>query len=156
MAAGLARGCCWVAPPRALGRELRRRPSAAASVAAHTAAPRPANRYHVVHRLLEQINPMSGACTPAQPSDCAAIPAANGSSWHWTNTSMWSWSYGCLSRIRSEKCDMVAAYACPDDGKSDGHGEYLPRKATGIEVPGHTTTPEECIAQGPSSFEPSP
>ena len=50
---------------------------------------------------------------------------------------------------------MVAEYACPDDGKSDGHGEYLPRKAAGIKVPGHTATPEECIAQGPPPFEPA-
>lgn len=66
---------------------------------------------------------------------------------------MWSWSYGCFSRIRSEKCDMVKEFACPDDGKDDGNGEYLPRKAPGVKVHGHTRTPEECIAQGarPSS-----
>ena len=62
---------------------------------------------------------------------------------------MWSWSYGCLSRIRSEHCDMVAEFACPDDGKNDGHGEYLPRKGSpGVAVPGHTATPEACIAVG--------
>ncbi len=62
---------------------------------------------------------------------------------------MWSWSYGCLSRIRSEHCDMVAEFACPDDGKMDGHGEYLPRKgSSGVTVPGHTATPEACIAVG--------
>lgn len=64
---------------------------------------------------------------------------------------MWSWSYGCLSRIRSEHCDMVAEFACPDDGKNDGHGEYLPRKGSpGVTVPGHTATPEACIAMGES------
>ena len=121
-----------------------------------------------------QINPMAGSCTFAQPSDCAAIPVrlrisasriflsshtcvytycweqpANGSNWVWTNTSMWSWSYGCMSRIRSEHCDMVAEFSCPDDGKNDGHGEYLPRKgAPGVTVPHHTATPEACIAEG--------
>eukprot|EP01048_Picozoa_sp_COSAG05_P000603 COSAG05_NODE_17_length_35518_cov_34.728084_18_plen_245_part_00 len=92
-----------------------------------------------------QLNPMSGSCTPAKPSDCAAIPAANGSDWVWVNTSLWSWSYGCMARIRSELCDMVGKYGCPDDGKNDGHGEYLPRQGS---VHGHTKTPEECIALG--------
>ena len=50
---------------------------------------------------------------------------------------------------------MVGKYACPNDGKGDGHGEYLPRKAAGVQVPGHTKTPEECIAHGASEhFEP--
>ena len=47
---------------------------------------------------------------------------------------------------------MVAKFACPDDGKSDGHGEYLPRKAPGVTVPGHTATPEACIAEGESTL----
>ena len=50
-----------------------------------------------------------------------------------------------MSRIRSEHCDMVGLYGCPDDGKDDGHGEYLPRTG-GPGVQGHTDTPEECIA----------
>ena len=41
---------------------------------------------------------------------------------------------------------MVNRYACPDDGRSDGHGEYLPRAGPGVQRPHHTGTPEECLA----------
>ena len=41
---------------------------------------------------------------------------------------------------------MVNRYACPDDGRSDGHGEYLPRAGPGVQWPHHTDTPEDCVA----------